>query len=829
MPRPSLRRWIVSVLFGIALNTAAVSAVSVADDTPVENAAAARAKLEQHQQAKQQAEKQLTLQQGAATVAALRVQEIQKQLQDAQARMEAETAQVEKLKTQTAAIDQEIAQLGQALPAHEAADALVVNADKVTARLESLQAARTQLQSQLSNLRKSSVEWRSKVTDADQQIAAITAQRPELDKKLNETKAAVDAAEATVAAAQKAMADTQTMLDMATTALTKEESQLKEATESVQKLNTSIASLEKSLTTLQEASKLTGVDSSAALQGLEKALNDLKPLKANTDQLMVQVTSRRDEQARLMAAAKAELDKKTAEHQAAVTAAEPMRAAFKAAGEAIAAVNTREGSLKTAKADGEAWQVTLQAQLIGLEPSLQKVNAELQIATQEALVARRHAENALEPLGRFVSFSRHVAPILANRCVACHNTRSPGGRLNLDSFAAMMKGGESGAALTARKSHESLALTMIKDGSMPKDADPLKPEEIAVIQKWIDVGAPLDAGIAATADLFDVMPERSQPTAPVEYRVAIPVTAVAFNHDGSQVASSGYHEVLVWNTVDGALVRRISNVAERVYDLEFSTDGSTLAVAAGTPGQLGELKLFSAADGSLVRTLVRSRDAVFALAFSPNGQQIACAGADRSIVVSNIADGVEMTRIEDHADWVMDINWSPNGQRLVSSSRDKTSKVFEAATGNPVITFPGHGEPVYTAAFLADSTTIVSGGGDKRIRVWNSADAKELRAIGGFGGEVFRLQVQPGDIILSASGDRIVHQNKAADGAEVRRFAGHNDWVYTLSATPDQKRIASGSYDGEIRLWNAEDGKTLTSFIAIPKGHQAIATAAAQQ
>jgi WD40 repeat protein len=176
----------------------------------------------------------------------------------------------------------------------------------------------------------------------------------------------------------------------------------------------------------------------------------------------------------------------------------------------------------------------------------------------------------------------------------------------------------------------------------------------------------------------------------------------------------------------------------------------------------------------------------------------------------------------------MDINWSPNGQRLVSSSRDKTCKVFDAATGNPVITFSGHGEPVYTAAFLADGTTVVSGGGDKRLRVWNSADAKEVRAIGGFGGDVFRVQILPGDIILSASGDRAVHENKAADGGEIRKFAGHNDWVYTLSASVGKKMIASGSYDGEIRLWNSEDGKLTTSFIAIPKGQQAVAAAAAQ-
>jgi hypothetical protein len=715
-----------------------------------------------------------------------------------------------------------------ALPQHDAADVLVANADKVTLRLTALLEVQKQLQTQLATLRKSSVEWRSKATDAEQQIASIAAQRPELDKKILETKTAADAANTTVANAQIALTAAQTTVDAVNTTLTQEEERLKTATASVGTLANSVASLEKSLATLREAAKLTGIDSTAAIQGLEKAIADFAPLKANTDALVAQVTARRDEQGKLLVAAKAEMEKKTAEHTAAVAAAAPVNTAATAAIEALAAANSRDAAMKTQKIEGDAWQKAVQAQLTGLEPSLQKLNAELQIINSESLIARKQAESALEPLGRFISFSRHVAPILAERCIACHNTRSPGGRLNLDSFAALSKGGEAGPALTAHKSAESLLLTMIQDGSMPKDADPLKPEEIAIVKQWIDVGAPLDAGVPVTADLFDVMPERSQPLPPNEYRVAIPVTAVAFNADGSQLASSGYHEVLVWSTADGTLVRRISNVAERIYDVEFSADGATLAVAAGTPGQLGEVKLFSAADGALVRTLVRSRDAVFALSFSPDGQQIACAGADRSIYVVNAATGEQTTHIEDHADWVMDINWSPNGQRLVSSSRDKTCKVFDAATGNPVITFPGHGEPVYTAAFLADGTTVVSGGGDKRLRVWNSADAKEARAIGGFGGDVFRAQILPGDIILSASGDRAVHENKAADGAEIRKFAGHNDWVYTLSASVGKKMIASGSYDGEIRLWNSEDGKMTTSFIAIPKGQQAVAAAAAQ-
>lgn len=801
------------------------NALLSATEPPVGGATEIRQRIEQSLKEKQDAEKELTLREGAVAVSLQRTQELQKQLQTAETRLASEKADMEKLAARKSDVEKSLAELNAALPMHEAADVLVANADRATARLNALLDAKKHLQTQLSSLRKSSVEWRSKATEADQQIAALVAQRPELDKKLNETKAAADALEATVTAAKAASDAAVVTMNNILTALAADEARLADASDSLERILRSTASLEKSLSALREAAKLTGVDSSAAIQGLEKTIADFGPATVNIRTLVTNLTTARDEQNKLLVATKTDLEQKNAALAAANAAADPARTAFKAATDSITAAVARDAELKTLKSDGDTWQKTLNAQLAGLEPSLAKLDAELKIVSAETLVVRRQAEAAMEPLGRFISFSRHVAPILAQRCVACHNTRSPGGRLNLDSFAAMGKGGESGVAFAAHKSSDSMLLSMVKDGSMPKDAEPLKADEIAVLAKWIDVGAPLDAGIAPAADLFDIMPEFAQPQPPKEYRAAIPVTAIAFSPDGSNLASSGYHEVLLWNTADGALVRRISNLAERIYDVEYSPDGNSIVVAAGTPGQLGELKLFSVADGTLIKTLVRSRDAVFAASFSPDGTKVACAGADRAISVVNVATGEVVVKIEDHADWVMDINWSPNGQRLVSASKDKTCKVFDAATGNPVITFPAHGEPVYTAAFLADGTTIASGAGDKRVRIWQSADAKELRGIGGFGGDVFRIRIAAGDLILSACGDGSVHEHKAADGALVRKFSGHRDWVYTVADNAVKKLVASGSYDGEVRIWNAEDGTATTTFSAVPRD-QAVATTA---
>ena len=86
---------------------------------------------------------------------------------------------------------------------------------------------------------------------------------------------------------------------------------------------------------------------------------------------------------------------------------------------------------------------------------------------------------------------------------------------------------------------------------MPQDADPLTKSEIALIRHWIDTGATLDAGLNPADPLIADMPSLPQPLPPDDYRVPIPVTAVAFSPDGDQLATSGYHEILVWNTADG--------------------------------------------------------------------------------------------------------------------------------------------------------------------------------------------------------------------------------------------------------------------------------------
>ena len=531
-----------------------------------------------------------------------------------------------------------------------------------------------------------------------------------------------------------------------------------------------------------------------------------------------------------VAAAKAALDAKgkdteQAEADKSKVAADKLVAATKVLEDALKAVQPVEEALAAARkliAEQPAKIKPAEDAVAAFQPELQAAEAAFASLNKESVARHIDLESSLVTAGRLVSFARQVAPIFSQRCLACHNARTAKGRLNMENYANLMKGGENGVSVVAAKPDESLLQTMIEDHSMPKDADPLLPEQIAIVKKWIETGARLDAGIAASATLITIIPKLVQPMPPESYRVSVPVMALTFSPDGNFLATSGYREVLLWNPADGQLVRRIKNLAERPHDIEFSADGSLLAVAAGTPGQMGEVKLFNVADGALVADLFTTDDEVFSVAFSPDGTRLAAACADRSVRLFDVATRQQQKLIEDHADWVMDVAWSPDGKKIATASRDKTSKVFDSTTGESQATFNGHAQPVFGVGFLPDGASVATSGRDNRIRVWTIADSKQVREIA-LGGEVFRITMQADGTAFSGSADKFARQHNLTNGAQVKQFGPHEDWVYAASFHAPTKRVASGSHDGQVRIWNYDDGKELIKFIAAPGLSQPIA------
>ncbi len=427
-----------------------------------------------------------------------------------------------------------------------------------------------------------------------------------------------------------------------------------------------------------------------------------------------------------------------------------------------------------------------------------------------------------------VSFRSHIAPILRDRCLACHSAKLAEGGYRVDSYQELSAAGDSGQPPLAGDG-ETIAELLRRlqcDASerMPLDEEPLAPEQIDQFKQWIAGGAIFDGEDPAQA-IHLVVPPETHPAAPTSYASAIPVAAATSTPDGTQAIVGGYHELTVWNLRDGSLARRIGNLGQRTYAIDFSADGQTVAAACGEPGRSGEVRLIDFASGQVRGVVARAADVALDVAFRPGTDEIAIALADSSIRIVDSATLVQRLAIASHADWVNALAWSDDGARLASASRDHSSKVFDGATGELVATYAGHAAPVRGVALTADGTHVMSVGDDQKMHRWQVADGSPVAVIPL--GSVPSRVARSGDKLFVPCADHRLLQLDLNENKISRTFAGHAARVLTVQAfsapaiassvnasdaAPNlpNEYLLSSSFDGQLRVWDVKAAGTGT-------------------
>jgi WD40 repeat protein len=379
-----------------------------------------------------------------------------------------------------------------------------------------------------------------------------------------------------------------------------------------------------------------------------------------------------------------------------------------------------------------------------------------------------------------------------------------------------MKPGDGGSsAITPGKPADSLLLKLITspdpDQRMPRDDQPLVAEQVRLIEQWIAQGATFD-GPDPKAELSTLFAVR-HPAAPLTYRRPVPILALAFSPDGKELAASGYHEVTFWEPSSGKLLGRLGNIAQQTHALAYSPDGALLIVAGGTPGVTGELRLLDPARRSGIATLDRAGDTFLAASFTPDGARLAAAGADSAVRLYDVSRRKRLLSVEPHADWVTALAFTPDGRRLLTASRDKTARLLDAATGEVQATYTAHADAPLAAA-VPGKDSLLTGGRDRKLHLWRAQDAKKTAEIGPFDGDVLRI-IAGKEFIFIACSDRKVRQYRADNRSLVRELP-HDDWVCSIALHEASGRLAAASHGGDVRLWNVNDGRMITSFIAAP-------------
>jgi mono/diheme cytochrome c family protein len=135
----------------------------------------------------------------------------------------------------------------------------------------------------------------------------------------------------------------------------------------------------------------------------------------------------------------------------------------------------------------------LQARAVGLAAAALGLAAAA-VGWQPGTTAQ--AQSAGEPAPNTVEFyNQRVQPIFANNCYRCHGGMNHRGALQLDSRAALLKGGHDGVVVVPGHPEQSLLLALIRHEGPKDDPMPMPPKsklsdaDIATVTEWIRAGA----------------------------------------------------------------------------------------------------------------------------------------------------------------------------------------------------------------------------------------------------------------------------------------------------------------------------------------------------
>jgi len=115
------------------------------------------------------------------------------------------------------------------------------------------------------------------------------------------------------------------------------------------------------------------------------------------------------------------------------------------------------------------------------------------------------ADDAFSP-EQLEFFEREVRPILVERCYECHGPEEQEASLRLDSRAYALKGGDTGPAFVPHKPEESELVNAISydpDGYQMPPEGKLPAKEIAILTKWVKLGAPWPGGDGDPAEIAE--------------------------------------------------------------------------------------------------------------------------------------------------------------------------------------------------------------------------------------------------------------------------------------------------------------------------------------
>ncbi|CAI7670466.1 unnamed protein product [Penicillium pancosmium] len=156
--------------------------------------------------------------------------------------------------------------------------------------------------------------------------------------------------------------------------------------------------------------------------------------------------------------------------------------------------------------------------------------------------------------------------------------------------------------------------------------------------------------------------------------------------------------------------------------------------------------------------------------------------------------------------------------RAVPSNAESSTTAVETIT--PIQRYEAHGYSVLDVAVASDNARFASVGGDRQVFLWDVEQGTTIRRWGGHNSKVEAVQFAgDGDsVVVSGSADTTINlwDTRSNGHKPIQTLTEASDTVSCLHVHMPTYSIASGSYDGHVRVYDVRMGQTTVDVLAHP-------------
>ena len=397
--------------------------------------------------------------------------------------------------------------------------------------------------------------------------------------------------------------------------------------------------------------------------------------------------------------------------------------------------------------------------------------------------------------------------VLTKYCAGCHNSDEANGDFSLESFDAILKGGESGNSLTPGSAASSRLVQMMLSRLEPKmppedEAQPTQ-DEIQIVMDWIDAGANGPNGPNGPNGVAGLATKISSPK--IKSSVGFsPVTALALSADESVLAVGRFGRIEFRSQANDSIQGTIEDLPGKVTSLAFTGDGKRIFAATGVAGLFGEAIEIDVLERTIKRRFRGHKDLVYTLALNKDEDLLVSGGYDRKAIVWNLKTGKPVQELRGHNGSIFDAKFDPSSRIIATASADATVKIWQVSDGQRLDTRSEPLKEQNTIAFSHDGKFVFGAGEDNRIRKWELVSFNESKInplqISRFAHDapIDEIQIDPtGKWLVSVSQDRLVKIWDSKTLQEAFVFPEQSANVQAIAV--GKSRLIMGRMDGSLQ------------------------------